>query len=215
VRLLVSTFCLLLALAAPAAAAVTITFYSHKLRMIDSAGTDFPHGFVLLSGTTDAGEQVDTNLGFSARSIFINILWEKVEGRFDEVPLPPGYVEGARRHFAFPLSDAQYRAVMAVVETWRNAKQPSYDIDTHNCVIFVKEIAIAAGLAVSDDAKFIHAPGDLLDDAAARNAAFLAGHGNTPIAASAAPTDITTLQNRVRQLDRAAQPEPQSQPGAN
>jgi hypothetical protein len=205
-RLLISTFCALLLLTAPASAAVTITFYSHKLRMIDSAGTDFPHGFVLLNGTTDAGETVDTNLGFSARNIFVNILWESVEGRFDEVPLPAGYVAGARRHFSFPLTDAQYRAVLAVVDKWRNAKQPSYDIDTHNCVIFVKEIAVAAGLGVSDDVKFIHAPGDLLDDAAARNAAFLAQYGNAPVMPAAGLADLTALQNRVRLLDRAAQP---------
>jgi hypothetical protein len=204
-RLLI-TFCALLLLTAPAGAAVTITFYSHKLRMIDSAGTDFPHGFVLLSGTTGAGEKVDTNLGFSARNIFINVLWQPVEGRFDEVPLPPGYVAGARRHFAFPLTEAQYRAVLAVVDKWRNARQPSYDIDTHNCVIFVREIAAAAGLVVSDDVKFIHAPGDLLDDAAARNAAFLAQYGNASVLPGAVPADLSALQNRVKQLDRAAQP---------
>jgi len=180
----------------PAQAQVTIAFYSHQLRLLDGLSTDFPHGFVLLSGTTDDGQPVKDNLGFSATNIFINVLWQKVEGSLDESPLPDGYVAGAIRHFAFPLSDAQYRAVMAVAERWRAAPQPSYDIDTHNCVTFVKEIATAAGLAVSDDAKFVRAPREFLEDAAARNAPFLALYGN------AAPQ--SGLEDRVRQLDRAA-----------
>ena len=52
----------------------------------------------------------------------------------------------------------------------KNWPQPSYDIDEHNCVLFVKDLAMAAGLTVSDDKKFIHAPGDFLEDDVAQRA---------------------------------------------
>jgi hypothetical protein len=45
---------------------------------------------------------------------------------------------------------------MAVVDQWRNYPQPSYNLDTHNCVTFVKEIALQ--LPASDDEKFIRSP---------------------------------------------------------
>ncbi len=75
----------------------------------------------------------------------------------------------------------------------------SYEIDTHNCVIFVKEIAVAAGLAVSNDRRFIHAPGDFLEDVAVRNAAIT---GRNFATVPTGPQDISTLQNRVQQHQR-------------
>lgn len=194
----------LLALAVPARAAVTIDFYSHTLAIVGSGGnTYFPHGFVLLSGTTDSGTPVNANLGFTAQNIFINVLWEPITGELDPTPLPHGYVDGAVHHFSFALTDAQYRAVLAVADKWRNWPQPSYDIDSHNCVLFVKDLALATGLAVSDDKKFIHAPGDFLDDVQLRNATFLNAHGvlyRTPTAKS----DPAALEQRVKQLETDA-----------
>jgi hypothetical protein len=190
--------------AAPARAAVTIDFYTHELALVASGlNTYFPHGFVLLSGTTEDGTAVRTNLGFTAKNVFFNILWEKVTGEMDPVPLPAGYVEGAIRHFSFPLTEAQYRAVMATADRWRNAPQPSYDLDSTNCVTFVKEIAIAAGLSVSEDRKFIHAPGDFVPDIARRNAAFLGTFGPQP-ALSMPVGDPAALERRVQQLERNA-----------
>lgn len=194
---------LLLACALPARAAVTIDFYSHKLAMAPGLNTYFPHGFVLLSGTDSGGAPVKANLGFTARNIFINVLWERVTGELDPTPLPDGYVAGAVNHFAFELTDAQYRAVLAVADKWRNWPQPSYDIDEHNCVLFVKDLAMAAGLSVSDDEKFIHAPGDFLDDVAARNTAFLAAHG-TLYRAPGVKSDTNALERRVKQLESDA-----------
>jgi len=193
---------LLLLSVARADAAVTIDFYSHKLAMAPGLNTYFPHGFALLSGTTEDGTPVKANLGFTAKNIFFNVLWEKVTGELDPTPLPDGYVNGAVNHFAFALTDAQYRAVMAVAEKWRSAPQPSYDIDEHNCVIFIKEVAAAAGLAVSDDVKFIHAPGDLLDDMAVRNSAFLAAHGTVYRSGTAPEGDPAALEQRVKKLER-------------
>ncbi|HEY5346956.1 MAG TPA: hypothetical protein VIJ72_02105 [Rhizomicrobium sp.] len=161
-------------LASPASAAVTITFYSHDLRLIDGKNTDFPHAFVMLDGTDASGADVHKEFGFSARHIFINVLWEPVEGALDYDSITPTYMAEAKRHFSFTLSDAQYRAVIEVVRKWASWPQPSYDVDSHNCVTFVKEIAVAVGLAVSDDKKFVRHPRAFLDDVAARNARVLA-----------------------------------------
>ena len=87
---------LLLACALPAQAAVTMTFYSHAFALVARGGnTYFPHGFALLSGTTQDGAPVNASLGFTARNIFINVLWEKITG------------EMARRHCRKAMSTAR------------------------------------------------------------------------------------------------------------
>ena len=197
-------FCLaaLFAGAMPARAAVTITFYSHDFRMF-GAGllANFPHGFIILSGAPDDGTPaVGGNFGFSATDFFINALWEPVEGSLDKNPLPANYIEGADRHFSFPLTDAQYHAVAAVVEKWRSYPQPSYDIDKHNCVTFVKELAIAAGLTVSESPRFIRKPKEFLADIATRNATFLAPYGNM-VQVSAPGAGMDALRERAQQLE--------------
>ena len=173
----------LVAFGAPASAAVTIAFYGHDLRLHQGLNADFPHGFVVLSGTTESGQQVNAHLGFSSKILTMKVLWRPVEGGLDDQRFSNAYVAQSTRHFSFVISDAQYRAVMAVEHRWRTWPQPSYEIDTHNCTTFVKEIAVAVGLSVSDDAKFRRNPGAFLDDVAVRNAAFLAS-------AQAAPANL-------------------------
>jgi len=90
----------------------------------------------------------------------------------------PDYIAEAMPHFAFPLSDAQYQAVLTTVDKWRNAPQPSYDFYSRNCVTFVSDIAATAGLTVTTSKKYIHDPRGFLDDTAIRNRAFLSQHGN-------------------------------------
>jgi len=201
----------LLGASVPARAAVTIDFYSHELTLVARGlNTYFPHALVILRGTTDDGTKVDANYGFTARSVFINILWQRVTGEMDPTPLPAGYLDGADRRFSFTLTDVQYRAVLATVERWRNWPQPSYDIDARNCVIFIKEIAQAVGLSVSDEKRFVRAPSDFLLDVAQRNAAFLSAQGPQPAltqpagqAAAQTPSRAQTLQERVRALEAA------------
>lgn len=196
---------LLLAFALPARAAVTITFYSHEFALVARSGnTYFPHGFVLLSGATQDGVPVNANLGFTAQNIFINVLWEKITGEMDPTPLPTGYVDSAQKRFSLTLTDAQYGAVLAVADKWRNAAQPSYDIDEHNCVLFVKDLAQTVGLSVSNDRKFVRDPIGFLGDVATRNAALLAQYGNSPVAAAPPPDGTAALQQRVRQLEKDA-----------
>ena len=147
---------LLFGLAGRALAAVEIAFYSREL-----GGNNFPHAFVTLEGTVDAtGEQVDTSYGFTAKAITPAILLGSVAGEV--------VVEGERqvarsdRQFALVLTDEQYRAVMAVVEEWRDRPQPSYHLNRRNCVHFVGELARAAGLRVEYTRRLIRRPRSFL-----------------------------------------------------
>ena len=141
VRLLVALL-LLGGLPAQALAAVEIAFYSREL-----GGNNYPHAFVALTGTVDStGEAVDTSYGFTAKSVTPAILFGSVSG--EVVIEGPEQVARSDRQFALTLTDAQYRAVMAVVEQWRSRPQPSYNLNRRNCVHFVGELAAAVGLRV-------------------------------------------------------------------
>ncbi len=174
-------FTLVLVAVAPASATVAISFYSHRFHYAANGVTQYPHAFVLLTGTTDDGEKVDTNLGFSAvtPSYTLAVLGP-LPGALDDVPLRSGYVAEATFHFSFPLTDDQARAVLATADRWRNAPQPSYDLWTRNCVTFIRDIAVAAGLSVAKDNEYRFDPRAFLDDVAARNAAFLMTYDSHP-----------------------------------
>jgi hypothetical protein len=142
---------------APAAAAVEIAFYSREL-----GGNNFPHAFVSLHGTLDStGEQVDTSYGFTAHAVTPALLFGSVTGEV--------VVEGARqiarsnRQFALVLSDERYRAVIAVVERWRNRPQPSYNLNHRNCVHFVAELAETVGLRVEYVQRLMKRPRSFLE----------------------------------------------------
>jgi hypothetical protein len=64
----------------------------------------------------------------------------------------------------------------------------------------VKELAIAAGLNVSESPRFIRKPKEFLADMATRNAAFLAPYGNV-IQVSAPGAGMDALRERTRQLE--------------
>lgn len=139
-------FCLpwlaLLCSAVPAHAAVEIAFYSREL-----GGNNFPHAFVVLRGAVDAtGEQVDTSYGFTAKAVTPAVLFGSVAG--EVVVERPQQIARSDRQFAVILGDDQYHQVMAVVDTWRNRAQPSYNLNRRNCVHFVAALAEAAGLRV-------------------------------------------------------------------
>lgn len=150
-------FCLLLfGHPAPAWAAVEMTFYSREL-----GGDNFPHAFVVLRGSVDlTGEPVDTSFGFTARAVTPAILFGSVAGAV----LVEGNAQIARsdRQFAVTLSDARYRAVMAVVDSWRDRPQPSYNRNRRNCVHFVGELAQAAGLRVEYVGRLMQRPRSFL-----------------------------------------------------
>lgn len=133
---------LLWGLASSAAAAVTVRFYSREL-----GGNNFPHAFIVVEGTLDAtGERVHGSYGFTAKAITPAILLGSVAG--EVIEQSPGYIANSERQFALRVSDAQYRAVMAVVQRWRELPQPSYNLNRRNCIHFVAAIAEALGLTV-------------------------------------------------------------------
>ena len=135
---------LLCGVSTSAAAAVEIAFYSREL-----GGNNFPHAFVALRGTVDAtGEQVDTSYGFTAKAVTPAILFGSVPG--EVIVEGPREIAQSDRQFSLILTDEQYRAVMAVVERWRNRPQPSYNLNHRNCVHFVAELAQTLGLALGD-----------------------------------------------------------------
>lgn len=157
-----SLFGLLFALAlwGPVGAAhaqVVATFYSHDL------DDHFPHAFFTLRGTpVSGGEPVDTNYGFTAKTITPAILFGSVAGRIDIAK--PGYVGHSKPHFSVTLTDDQYRAMLAVVDKWRTAPSPSYNMNKANCVFFVGEAAEAAGLTVAFPKKLMKKPKSYLDE---------------------------------------------------
>lgn len=161
----------LLALAAaPAAAAVTITFYSHEL------GSSFPHAFVTMAGAPDrGGAALDVDYGFTAKAVTPAILWGRVGG---EVVSNHGaaYIKNSDRHFSVTLSDDEYDRVMATIARWRATAQPSYDLGSHNCVHFVGDLARSLGMAIDNPPKLMKKPRSYLEHVALENHGWLAAH---------------------------------------
>jgi hypothetical protein len=150
--------------AAPAWAAVTITFWSHEL------GNSFPHAFFTLRGTQDAGgAPVDVNYGFTAKSVSPKILMGTVAGRLDISR--PGYIAGSDAQFSAVLSDAQYAAVLTLIAAWdEKTGDGHYNLNSRNCVHFVKEAARILGLSDLDQPKLMKKPRSYLKAVAAANA---------------------------------------------
>jgi hypothetical protein len=156
---------------APAWAAVQITFYSKEL------SSSFPHAFVILEGTLDrSGERIAEDYGFSAKTISPAILWGRVGGKVIS-DHEPSYVRASDKHFTVTLSDSEYDQVMATVEHWRSAKQPSYDLDKANCVHFVGELAAAIGMDAAPRKGLMRKPRSFLEAVTAANQNWLLARG--------------------------------------
>jgi hypothetical protein len=182
---------ILLALASAASAEVTLTFYSHHFGTY-GLGVTFPHAYVRLSGTTKAdAKPVNANYGFTAQTISPSIMWEPVEGFV--ISMPDDYMAMSQPHLSLPISDEQYRSVIVIVDRWRKYPQPSYNLDSKNCVTFVREIAIALRLPASNDVKFIRSPREFLEDLQLRtsktNRIVARGRPHQPIAGTQSHPD--------------------------
>ena len=164
-RLVAAVLALLFA-AAPAAAAVEISFHSKDF------GTTFPHAFIVLGGSLDeTGEPVDANYGFTVRHLIgPSVLFGRVQGMIESVD--DGFVEHSNRHFSMVLTDSQYRQVIELVERWRQLPQPSYALDRRNCVSFVAEVATLLGLQ-AETSGLMRRPRAFLDRVRERNLAVL------------------------------------------
>ncbi len=147
----------------PAQAAVTITFWSHEL------GNSFPHAFFTLRGVADAGgAPVDANFGFTAKSLTPALLLGPVAGKLDIAT--PFYMNGSDAQFSVVMTDAQYTAVLALIDAWSEGKPDSvYRLADHNCVSFVKEAARRIGLANLDHPDLMKKPRSYLKAVLAGN----------------------------------------------
>lgn len=151
--------------AAPAWAKVTITFWSHEF------GNSFPHAFFTLRGVPDAGgAPVDANYGFTAKAVTPAILMGTVAGRLDIAK--PGYINGSDAQFSVTLTDAQYAEELKLIAAWDDKTGDGrYNLNTRNCIHFVKEAARIAGLTGLDQPKLMKKPRSYLQAVAAANAA--------------------------------------------
>ncbi|HEX8580330.1 MAG TPA: hypothetical protein VF655_12155 [Allosphingosinicella sp.] len=158
-------------IAAPASAAVEMTVYTKEL------SDTFPHTFVVLEGTLDRnGARIAEDYGFSAKTISPAILWGRVGGKVIS-DHEGGYLRASDKHFTLKISDEDYDRVMATVERWRTAKQPSYDLDKANCIHFVAELMAAAGLEAAPRKGLMRKPRSFIEAVTAANREWLLTRG--------------------------------------
>jgi hypothetical protein len=148
-------------LPAPAAAEIVVSFYSHEL------GSTFPHAFFTVEGARSDGRRVDGNYGFTAKATTPAVLWGSVGGKVEV--LSASYIKSSDKQFTVKISDPQHDALMALVERWRTAKQPSYNLDKANCLHFVGQAAAILGLKVEYPKKYMRKPKSFLLAIAALN----------------------------------------------
>ena len=157
--------------AAPACAAVEMTVYTKEL------SDTFPHAFVVLDGTLDrSGARIAEDYGFSAKTISPAILWGRVGGKVIS-DQDGGYLKASDKHFTVRISDEEYDGVMATVERWRTARQPSYDLDKANCIHFVAEIVAAIGMEAAPRKGLMRKPRSFIEAVTAANREWLLGRG--------------------------------------
>jgi hypothetical protein len=168
---------------AAASAAVEIAFYSKDM------ASSFPHAYVRLSGIDDAtGKPVDVNYGFTPVSLSPGILFGPVRGMLESAGAQ--YIARSDRHFALKLTDLQYRRVVAVIDKWRNAPQPSYRLNGRNCIDFVADIAVTLGLKAPVIPRLMKKPRSYLDEIARLNSALIAGWNAQIAAPRVAPAAV-------------------------
>ncbi|RDC58960.1 hypothetical protein HME9302_00136 [Alteripontixanthobacter maritimus] len=157
----------LLAATFPAAASAEVRMSFHSFNGSVLFGR-YPHTFIVLEGTLDeTGEVVNENYGFSAKRATTAVLRGPVE---HEIMIEkPKYLTSTNRHFTVPLTDAQYRRVIAEMEAWRDAPGKYYSLDTRNCIHFVGTMAQIAGLKVNYPKKMLRKPKKWLNHISALN----------------------------------------------
>ena len=173
-RVLLSLVSFLFAIVAlsPVDAAVEISFYSKEF------GATFPHAFIRLTGTVNgSGEPVDANYGFTAKSVTPAVLMGSVAGEI--ISSKPSYVAKSDRHFAFTISDEEYRKVLATVEKWRMLDQPSYNLNSRNCVFFAADIARTLGMSADTPKPLLKKPRSYLQFLTRSNRDWLASRHAT------------------------------------
>jgi hypothetical protein len=155
-----------LALAGPARAAVTVSFYSHTWGLSPGGELYFPHAFIIVRGTLDAtGEPVDQSFGFTAPFPTPALLFHRTHGEI--IASAQTYLAVSKAHFSLTVPDERYRTLMDAIDAWRKVKGDPYDLHARNCITFVGEMARALGLNVGDERT--QDPARFLDDLRRRN----------------------------------------------
>ena len=169
-------------IAAPAWAAVTLTFYAHPGARIRGGELLFPHAYVHATGTLDeTGDPVDWAAGFTAKYPGPQLLLATGPGI---VATPEArYVGEGKPYLRMTVSDAVYRAVRARSDWWNGPEGSLYDLRRRNCISFIADLARVAGLQTAREPSM--KPGTFLEATAALNPA--AAWRETPIPLIPAP----------------------------
>lgn len=136
--------CVLL-FAAPAAAEVKVTFYSHAWNA-EGDGM-YPHAFIRVTGQPDfAAEPIDETFGFTTRQQAL--VFFKARGHVESAD--PAYMDRSTPHFWIEISDDQYRLLRERIDAWTRPPGSDYNLYRRNCVVFVADLAQQLGLSVGD-----------------------------------------------------------------
>lgn len=132
-------------------------------------GNTFPHAFVTLRGTPDAGgPPIDTSYGFTVKTLTPKILLGTVAGKLEIGER--GNIARSDARFSVVLTDDQYARVRALAAAWDPKDGDSrYNLNTRNCVHFVKEAARTIGLTGLDHPTLMKRPRSYLLAVAAAN----------------------------------------------
>jgi hypothetical protein len=150
-RLAALGFGLWLLLAAGAAqAGTTVSFYSHGWGVGVNGFLYFPHAFVVIrrATTPDAAPQVES-YGYTAASVYDPTVIMRPSRGVVEQPNET-YRKHATLHFTVEISDDQYRALRERVSFWGASTSPLYNLNGHNCISFVADLATTIGLQIPD-----------------------------------------------------------------
>ncbi|MCW1402073.1 hypothetical protein OKA06_06945 [Novosphingobium sp. MW5] len=152
--LAVFLFLLTAVLPTAAFAQVTLAFHSFNGTYL---GGRYPHAFIVLDGTLANGTRVHENYGYSTSASALSALSGPVPGVIQVEK--EKYIASTNRHFAVPISDAQYREIVAEVNAWKDAPgQKRYLLDQRNCIHFVARIAQLVGLKADVPQKLVRRP---------------------------------------------------------
>lgn len=153
-------------IAAPAWAAVTLTFYAHPGARVRGGELLFPHAYVHASGTLDdTGDAVDWAAGFTARYPGPHLLLATGPG---VVATPEArYVGEGKPYLRMTVSDDVYRAVRARSDWWNGPEGSLYDLRRRNCISYIADLARVAGLQTAKEPSM--KPGTFLEATAAMN----------------------------------------------
>lgn len=184
---------LLALMAAPAWAAVTLTFYAHPGARVRDGYLLFPHAYVQATGTLDdTGDPVDWAAGFTAKNPGPQLLFARGAG---VVAYPDArYVGEGKPYLRLTVSDAVYRAVRARADWWGGPEGSVYDLRRRNCISFIADLARVAGLRTAAEPSM--KPGTFLEATGALN----------PAAAWREETPAAPLPSRTRPLVPAPAP---------